>query len=68
MNRDLLSWDIDPGTLDLKIKYKGRVAMSLFLGEAMEIAGREAVMKHIAEINRSTWIKRWHVQRRSREY
>jgi hypothetical protein len=60
MNKDLLSWDIEPGTLSLKISYNGRVAFSLFLGEAMEAAGREAVMEHIKEIERSTWIKGWH--------
>ena len=32
----------------------------IFLGEAMESAGREAVMRHIAEIERSPWIRSWH--------
>lgn len=33
---------------------------SIFVGEVLESAGREAVMKHIAEIERSTWIRSWH--------
>ena len=33
---------------------------TIFLGEAMESAGREAVMQHIAEIERSPWIRSWH--------
>jgi hypothetical protein len=33
---------------------------TIFLGEAMESAGREAVMQHIAEIDRSPWIRAWH--------
>lgn len=33
---------------------------SICLGEAMESAGREAVMSHIAEIERSPWIRSWH--------
>lgn len=32
----------------------------IFLGEAIESAGREAVMRHIAEIERSPWIRAWH--------
>lgn len=35
-------------------------AASIFLGEAIESAGREAVMNHIAEIDRSPWIRSWH--------
>lgn len=35
-------------------------AASIFLGEAMESAGREAVMNHVAEIDRSPWIRSWH--------
>ena len=33
---------------------------NIFLGEAIESAGREAVMRHIAEIERSPWIRSWH--------
>lgn len=32
----------------------------IFLGEAIESAGREAVMRHIEEIDRSPWIRSWH--------
>lgn len=34
--------------------------MRIFLGEAMEAAGRIAVMAHIDEIESSPWITRWH--------
>lgn len=33
---------------------------TIFLGEAMESAGRGAVMQHIDEIERSPWIRSWH--------
>lgn len=36
--------------------------IKIFLGEAMEEAGREAVMKYIAEIERSPWVRNWHSQ------
>ena len=35
-------------------------AATIFLGEAIESAGREAVMQHIEEIDRSPWIRSWH--------
>lgn len=35
-------------------------ANTIFLGEAMESAGRESVMRHIDEIERSPWIRSWH--------
>lgn len=34
--------------------------MRIFLGEAIESAGRDAVMKHIQEIERTPWIRPWH--------
>lgn len=33
---------------------------NIFLGEAIESAGRGPVMQHIEEIERSPWIRSWH--------
>ena len=43
---------------DLKLPPVARI----FLGEAIESAGREAVMNHIAEIDRSPWIRSWQAE------
>ena len=32
----------------------------IFVGEVIESAGRGPIMQHIAEIERSTWIRSWH--------
>ena len=61
-------WDIDTDDpMHIKIwnsredyDLKLPPAASIFLGEAMESAGREAVMNHIAEIDCSPWIRSWH--------
>lgn len=44
----------------IEIKHYGKVLFTLFLGEAMEYAGREAVMKHVAECDRTPWLRQWH--------
>lgn len=33
--------------------------MTLFIGEAMENAGRKHVMKHVAECDKSPWLPNW---------
>jgi hypothetical protein len=33
--------------------------MRIFVGEAMECAGRKAVMQHVKECDRSPWLPRW---------
>ncbi len=66
MNR--LIWNIEedePMTIKIwntEADYNPKLApaASIFLGEAMETAGREAVMQHIEEIDRSPWIRAWH--------
>jgi len=60
MNPANLSWDIERGSTSIKILYKNEEVMSLYIGEAMEIAGRESIMKIIEEINRTPWIRNWH--------
>ena len=64
----MITWNIDKDDL-MRIKIwasrqdydAGHEPMaSIFLGEAIESAGREAVMNHIAEIDRSPWIRSWH--------
>ena len=61
-------WDIDADDpMHIKIwnsredyDLKLPPSASIFLGEAIESAGRDAVMNHIAEIDRSPWIRPWH--------
>lgn len=60
MERNRLSWSIKQGSTNLKILYEGKEIMSLYLGEAIETAGREVVTKIIEEIERTPWIKAWH--------
>jgi len=55
------SWDIKKGSTSIEIFCGGRKVMSIYLGEAIEIAGREAVEKIIKEIDDSPWIRNWHI-------
>jgi len=58
-----LCWDSnpeDPMLIDIKHRVTGQVYMKIFVGEAMEAAGKVLVEKHVAECNRSHWIKTWH--------
>ena len=58
-----LAWglsDDNPMILEIKVRNTGQVLMRIFLGEAMEAAGREAVMAHVAECDQSPWITSWH--------
>ena len=60
MNYDDYSWtqdDKDP--MIIVISYKDKRIMSISLCEAMEYAGRHAIMKHVAECDRSPWLHRW---------
>lgn len=55
------SWDlnkVNPMMIDIKLN--GQLLFNLFVGEAMELIGRELIMKHVAEIEKSPWIKNWH--------
>ena len=57
---DKLGWtqdDKDP--MIIVINYNGKRVMSISLCEAMEYAGRHAIMKHVAECDRSPWLHRW---------
>lgn len=58
---DTYSWDIDEeNPMRIDIKKDGEKLFSIFLGEAMEAAGRHAVMRHVKECENSPWIDRWH--------
>jgi hypothetical protein len=48
----------DPMMID--IRKDGKLLFTLFLGEAMEYAGRERVMKHVAECDKTPWLRKWH--------
>lgn len=58
---DNYSWDMDEKEpMIIVIKKDGVRLFSIFLGEAMESAGRRAVMKHVKECDNSPWIHKWH--------
>lgn len=56
---DNYSWDIEPGSMSVVIKKNGTKLFSFFLGEAMETAGRVAVMRHVEECDHTPWLSNW---------
>jgi len=62
-----MSWDVmpdDPMIIGIWLTEAARdaneaPAMRIFVGEAMECAGRKAVMQHVKECDRSPWLPRW---------
>ena len=61
MNNDDYSWTMDEhDKMIIVIKHNGHRIMSLFLGEAMESAGRKNIMKHVKECDRTPWLHKWH--------
>ena len=40
-------------------KHNGNVVQRVFLGEAMESAGKTAVMKHVNICNNTPWLTKW---------
>ena len=68
MNSNNLSWDLsETDPMIIVIKYEGKKVMSLFMGEAMESAGRKAIMKHVRECDRSPWLHKWHDDKMDQE-
>ena len=54
-------WDQDPEDPMVFVVYNfGKPVLRMFIGEAMELAGRNNVMRHIAECEKSPWITTWH--------
>ena len=54
------SWEIDPADrMMIRIKHRGARLFSIFLGEAMESAGRKNIMAHVKECDRSPWLNKW---------
>jgi hypothetical protein len=57
---DDYGWDLDPNDkMIIVIKKNGTRVMSLFLGEAMESAGRKNILKHVKECDNSPWLRCW---------
>jgi hypothetical protein len=59
---DNYSWDLskdDP--MIIEIRKDGVRLFSIFMGEAMESAGRRAVMKHVRVCDETPWLKKWHM-------
>ena len=54
------SWDVDKNDpMIITVMHRGERVLRIFIGEAMEYAGRRNVMKHVAECDRSPWITTW---------
>jgi hypothetical protein len=59
---DDYTWDLDPeDCMKIVIKKNGVRLFSIFLGEAMESAGRRAIMKHVRVCDNTPWLKKWHM-------
>ena len=54
------SWEVDKtDPMMINVMHRGERVLRIFIGEAMEYAGRRNVMKHVAECDRSPWITTW---------
>lgn len=54
------SWDLDKDDpMIINVFHNGNKVLCLFIGEAMESAGREAIMKHVHECDATPWLKNW---------
>ena len=54
------AWNMHPkDRMSMVIYHWGQPVMSIFLGEAMESAGRNNVLKHVVECDNSYWLKQW---------
>ncbi len=59
---DRYSWSLDEkDPMLIVIKMDGVRLFSIFIGEAMELAGRRAIMRHAKECDNSPWLKKWHM-------
>lgn len=55
------SWDIrkdDPMMIDITLH--DELLFSIFVGEAMEIIGRDLIMQHVKACEDTPWLKHWH--------
>lgn len=63
MNVARFCWELDDKDPMKVIIFMNNIeVMSIYLGEAIEAAGREAITKCIKEIESSPWIRQWHKQ------
>lgn len=54
------TWDMDNNDpMIIVVKHNGQVVQRIFLGEAMEYAGRRNVMRHVAECDKTPWLTNW---------
>ena len=54
------SWDLDQNDpMIILFKHNDKVVQRVFLGEAMEMAGKTAVMKHVNACNNTPWLITW---------
>ena len=55
------SWEMHPtDSMILLVKHHNEIVLRIFIGEAMEQAGRTAVLAHVQTCEGSEWIDSWH--------
>jgi len=55
------SWEIwEEDRSYIQIKKHNQVLFKIFVGEVIDFVGRDVIETHIAEIEKSPWIKAWH--------
>jgi hypothetical protein len=59
MSKHNYGWGMSEQKMCIDIKDGDKILFSIFIGEAMENAGRNNVMKHVRECDNSPWLKDW---------
>jgi hypothetical protein len=59
-----LSWNIDT-PMYISIKEDNKIVMTISVCEVIESSPREKVMQHIAECDRTPWLRKWHNERQN---
>ncbi len=53
-------WTISPDDpMLMLITHHGKIVMRIGMHEAIESSSRTAVLQHVAECDRTPWLKRW---------
>lgn len=64
---DDYSWTVEPGTMTVLIKKNNTLVMKFFLGEAIELAGRKNVVKHVQACDNSQWLTNWQLEKQDQQ-
>ena len=57
-----LSWNIDT-PMYISIKEGNETVMKISICDVIESSPKDKVMQHIAECNRTPWLRKWHNER-----